>query len=336
LIGVPTFVVNGQTTMGYLIPISTIKSFMAGEIGTTYKVKYSLAFDTWLKKVYALQSAENIENNLFITPSFSGLKLTPTAMLEKSSNHLYNYTLSDADGDAIYINSLIATDNAAIQKYINHYRQKLRDSDLTTTQTTKRIGTTSWTIVAFSGETEVGYDYIQTSSTNKKYMEYTIIVDPANDDKLDGFVDFVERIVIKKPTIKSQVLNIPGIKLSSKWNLGIVKWIDDQGLNIYAFPSGDKFAIHISAVAPNSPITLKKMTSTLEDMYDNTGLTVNTETSKYASVSILRITDDNDKQALVAITTKQYGGKAIFVECFVDLKVISAKSDALNLVYKIL
>ena len=47
---------------------------------------------------------------------------------------------------------------------------------------------------------------------------------------------FVESIIIKKSSTKPQVLNLPGVKPSSKRGVSIVKWIDEDGLNIALLP----------------------------------------------------------------------------------------------------
>ena len=64
-IGIPTFVVNGQTTLWYIIPTDIIKQFIVWGFGTTYKSKFSASFDKRLKSIYTTQTKWIIENNLF-------------------------------------------------------------------------------------------------------------------------------------------------------------------------------------------------------------------------------------------------------------------------------
>jgi hypothetical protein len=63
--------VNGQTTLGYLIPIDIIKEFLAGDIGTTSTQKVAPAFTKRLDTQYGLSTQTKIDIPLFTTPVFS-------------------------------------------------------------------------------------------------------------------------------------------------------------------------------------------------------------------------------------------------------------------------
>ena len=104
--------------------------------------------------------------------------------------------------------------------------KQLKDNEMNPTKSTKKIGNTTRTVISFGSTDRVGYDYIQTTSTNKTYLEFTVYVD-TEDIKSDlaDLIDFVESTTIKKSSIKPQPFNLPVIKLSSKWNVGIVKWM---------------------------------------------------------------------------------------------------------------
>jgi hypothetical protein len=64
---------------------------------------------------------------------------------------------------------------------------------------------------------------------------------------LADLLAFVEDTTIKKSSIKPQPFNIPIVKLSSKRDISIVKWIKNEGLTINIFPVNGKYAadVHI-------------------------------------------------------------------------------------------
>jgi hypothetical protein len=174
--------------------------------------------------------------------------LTLDVGIEKKNNNLYRYSLSNANTSSVDIMSIIATDNTTISKYINDGMKQLTDGGYAPKKTTKRIGTTTWVIISFGDSDRVGYDYIQITSTNKTYLEFTVLVDQADvAEDLPDLIAFVENTTLKKPNTKAQVFNLPVIKLSSKWNIGIVKYFTSNGLSINIFPSNGKYTSEIAA-----------------------------------------------------------------------------------------
>lgn len=219
---------------------------MNGEFGTTYKKKYAVSFDRRLKSMYTLQTQGKIDNNLFSTDDFSEIGLILNSVIEKKNNNLYSYSFSNENDSNVAIASLIATDNAAITKYINNSMKQLVAGEYTPKKTTKRIGTTTRTVISFGDDDRVGYNYIQTTSTNKTYLEFTILVDKEDvDNDLSDLIAFVENTSLKKPSSMPQVFNLPMIKLSSKWNVGIVKYFNENGLSINIFPNNGKYQAEI-------------------------------------------------------------------------------------------
>lgn len=101
-------------------------------------------------------------------------------MIEKQSNNLYSYSFGNKNDSSVDMLSLIATDNATITKYINNTVKQLNDSKVSPKKSTKKIGNTTRTVIAFGDADRVGYDYIQTTSTNKTYLEFTVLVDKAD------------------------------------------------------------------------------------------------------------------------------------------------------------
>jgi len=55
-----------------------------------------------------------------------------------------------------------------------------------------------------------------------------VFADTANATDLSGLVQFVENTIIQKTYTNPQVFPIPSIKLSSKWNISIVKRLKDK------------------------------------------------------------------------------------------------------------
>lgn len=337
-VGIPTYVINGQTTMGYIIPLSTITGFIAGDFGTIYTTKYSVVFDKWLKSLYTLQSQGNIENNLFITPDFTDIGLTLNGMIEKKNNNLYQYSFVNKNDSSIDIVSLIATDNATITKYISNTMKQLSDSDFSPKKSTKKIGNTTRTVISFGDSDRVGYDYIQMTSTNKTYLDFTVLMDKGNaSSDLSDMIDFVENIAVKKTSIKPQVFNIPMIKLSSTWNIGIVKWMKSDGISLTIFPTNGKYVTELSAYIGEKWDTLKNITSQIRTAYENIGLTVTSQISKYPwSMSVTSIVDENNKSSLSALGIKKYGTSNLFIFANTVFNSISAKQEAITLGYKIL
>jgi hypothetical protein len=169
-------------------------------------------------------------------------------IVEKKANNIYSYSFSNKNESYVDMMSLIATDNAAVTKYINSTMKQLKDSDLSPTKSIKKIGNTTRAVIAFGDTDWVGYDYIQTTSTNKTYLEFTVYVDKEDvAADLANLIEFVENTTIKKTSIKPQPFNLPLIKLSSKRDIGIVKRIKDEGLTISIFPANGKYTadVHI-------------------------------------------------------------------------------------------
>jgi hypothetical protein len=143
--------------------------------------------------------------------------------------------------------SLIATDNTTITKYVNATMTQLRDSKMSPKKSTKRIGNTTRTVILFGESDWIGYNYIQTTSTNKTYLEFTVLIDKEDiRSDLATMIDFVEKTTIKKTSNKPQVFEIPMIKLSSKWNIGIVKWLKGNGVSLNIFPVNGKYVTEIN------------------------------------------------------------------------------------------
>lgn len=337
-IGIPTFVVNGQTTLWYIIPTDTIKKFIAWGIGTTYTQKYSSLFDQRIKSVYMLQTRWIIDNTLFTTPDFSGIGLKLDSAIEKKSNNLYRYSFSNKNDSYVDLMSLIATDNTAVTKYINDAIKDLTDRWFAPKRSTKRIGTTTRTVISFGDSDRVGYDYVQTTSTTKTYLEFTVLVDKADvASDLSDLIQFVEKTTLKKSYIKPQVFNLPMIKLSSKWNISIVKYFNDNWLSINIFPSNGKYVTEVSAYMGGKWDTLKIITTQLRNTYDGMGLTTTSETSKYPwSVSVTSVVDENNKISSSVLGVKKYGSSTIFIHINGKLSSSSAKKEAIALAYKIL
>ena len=336
-IGIPTFVVDGQTTLWYIIPTSTIKSFIAWEFGTVYKPKYSAVFDKRRRSIYTIKSQWNIVNNLFTTPSFSGAWLTLDSALEKPTNNLYTYTLYNGNNSLVSMLSLIATDNTAISKYIANTMKQLTDGGYTPKKSIKKIGNTTRNTILFGNDNGIGYDYIQTTSTNKTYLEFIIFADKSDLTDLSGLVQFVENTIIKKTYAKPQVFALPSIKLSSKWNISIVKRLKDQWITISLLPNDGRYIAELSLYPWTKWDTLKSVTQQLTDSYDSLGLTTTSETSKYpGSVSIIRTIDENNQESLSILWLKRYWGDNIYIHMSVTLSTSSAKTAAIALAYKIL
>lgn len=336
-IGIPTYVINGQTTLGYIIPISTIKDFIGGKFGTTYKIKYASAFDKRLKSIYTIQDKWLITNSLFTTTSFIGSNLALYSALEKKNNNLYMYSLHDTDYGSVTMRTLIASDNTAITRYINNSIKSFTDNDFTVKKGTKKIGTTSFTTILFSNENFVGYDYIQTSSTTKTHLEFIIFLDKESASDLSGLMQFVESTIIKKSYTKPQVFNIPAISLSSKRNISIVKWIQNDWMYIWLFPADGKYVAEVSAFAAEKWDTIKKATTQFADVYDYLWSTAVVETSKYPTkAGIISVTDENDKESLIILGLKKSWTTDFFVSIEIALNTSSAKAAALTMAYKVL
>jgi len=336
-IGIPTFVINGQTTLWYIIPTDTIKKFIAWDIGTKYTIKYSLVFDKRLKSIYTLQTQSIIDNNLFITPNFNDIGLVLDTAIEKKNNNLYSYSFINKNDSMVDMISLIATDNTTITKYINATMNQLRDSKMSPKKSTKRIGNTTRTIILFGESDWIGYNYIQTTSTNKTYLEFTVLIDKEDiRSDLATMIDFVEKTTIKKTSTKPQVFEIPMIKLSSKWNIGIVKWLKGNGVSLNIFPVNGKYVTEINIYMGTKWDTLKNITTQIRDVYENIGLTVKSETSKYPSMTITSIIDEKDKISLSVLGLKKYWTNNMFVHISTKLTSPSAKQEAIDLGYKML
>ncbi len=336
-IGIPTFVVNGQTTLGYIIPTSVIADFIAGKSWATHKPKYSLAFDKRLKSIYVMQDSWIIDNTLFTTPDFNEIGLVLDNGLEKKANNLYHYTLYNEHDSVVMLSSFIATNDAAMGAYANNVVKYLSKNQYSPKKTTKMMGGKKWNVISFGDETLIGYYYIQASSTTKTYLEFVVFADKDNIADLTDLTRFVEGITLKRNQVKAKVFNLPVVKLSSAWDIGIVKWLEDDGLSISIFPKNGKYATEISAYIGEKWDTLKTITNQVRDTYDMIGYTVKNEISKYPnSVSIVSATSEDENPIVSVFGLKKYGSNNMFIHINSELTSSSAKQEAIQLAYKIL
>jgi hypothetical protein len=234
--------------LGYLIPINVIRGFLSGDTGIAATQKVSPLFTKWLTTQYGLADVQNIDNDLFSTPDFSEYNLSLINATEKKTNNLYEYVLDADSGSQIRLQSVIATDDAAIQKYISAGVKSAKSLGRTVQKLTKKIGSTSFQVLVGIDEDIVIYDYVQTHSSNKTYLEFVILVDKdkAKTD-LANLINFVDAMTVKKSTSKPQALSFPGITLSSKRGVSIIKVLDGGELSISLLQKSDNFTIDISA-----------------------------------------------------------------------------------------
>ncbi|MEI8007976.1 MAG: hypothetical protein WCI00_00570 [bacterium] len=102
-------------------------------------------------------------------------------------------------------------------------------------------------VVSSISDNQIIYRYYQTHSTNKIYLQFIVAV--ASDTKTDlvGMLNFIEAITVQKSYTKSQVLNLPNVTLSSKRGVGILKSIDENGLNICILPKSNGYHLDLYA-----------------------------------------------------------------------------------------
>lgn len=336
-IWIPTFVVNGQTTLGYLIPIDIIKEFLAGDIGTTSTQRVAATFTKRLETQYGLVDQKNITNTLFTTPAFSGYGLYLFSAIEKKNNNLYAYVTENDNTSQVRMSSLIATDDAAIQKYVANEVKSMKAFGFSTQKTPKKIWTTTWQLITSISDDLIIYEYIQSHSTNKTYLEFIVMVD-REDAKADlvSLQTFVESIIIKKSSTKPQVLNLPGVKPSSKRGVSIVKWIDEDGLNIALLPKSWNFTINLSAYPGAKWVTIKKIMASIESMLDDMWVDYSPETSKYPSkVLFVSTVDEDNNVKMSAIGTVKSGTTSAFIQADISLRSASNKKEVIAMIYKI-
>lgn len=215
--------------------------------------------------------------------------------------------------------------------------KQLTDNEYAPKKTTKKIWTTTRTVISFGTDERVWYDYIKTTSTNKTYLEFVVYAYRDNIQDLADLVKFVENTTIKKSVTKPKQFNLPIIKLSSAWDIGIMKYIQYNWLSLNIFPTNSKYVTEIFTYIGEKWDTLKTVTSQMKDVYDGMWMTVTSETSKYpSSVSIISMIDENDKTTLSMIGVKKYGTINLFINITTNLISASAKQEVITLGYKIL
>lgn len=336
-IWIPTYVVNWQTTLWYIIPTSSIKDFIGWSLGTLYKKKYSIAFDKRLNSIYALQTHWIIDNKLFTTPDFNALWLKLDSVFEKEKNNLFTYSLSNANGSNVSVSSFIATDNDTIKRYVNSKMKEYAASEFSPHKSVKKIGTVSRTIVSIGWDDWVGYDYIKSTSTNKTYLEFIVYAKKSDIEDIADLIHFVENISVKKISTKPQAFNFPLIKLSSKWSIGIAKWLKEDWLLINIFPKNEKYVARVAIYTVEKWDTLKTFTKQVRDLYDSMWADATSITSKYPNdVSITSVVDEDGKTSLNIFGVKKYGTSKIVISVAIELSSNSAKQEAITLGYKIM
>lgn len=336
-IWIPTFVVNGQTTLGYIIPIDIIKEFLAGDIGTPATQKVAPAFTKRLDTQYGLATQTKIDIPLFTTPNFSGYGLSLFSALEKKNNNLYAYIAENENTSQVRMHSMIATDDTAIQRYVANELKSYKSFGFSAQKSTKKIWTTTRQVITSISDDLMIYQYIQSHSTNKTYLEFVVMVS-TEDARADlvHLQTFVESIIVKKSSTKPQVLNLPGVSLSSKRGVSIVKWLDDDGLNISVLPKSSNFTINLSAYPGAKWMTIKKIMTSIASTLDDMWVEYTSETSKYPSkVLFITTTDEDNNTKMSGIGTVKSGTTSAFIQADISLRSVANKKEAMNMMYKI-
>lgn len=336
-IGIPTFVINGQTTLWYIIPIEIIKQFIAWDFGTTYRQKIPATFTNWITSRYNLSTQENISNALFTTPDLGEYGLSVSSAIEKKNNNLYQYILENDNANQIGLYSLVATDDATIQQDITEVVSYYKSMGRSTKKISKKIGTMTRQVVSSISDDQIIYRYYQTHSSNKTYFQFIVAV-AAADAKTDlpGMLEFIESIDLHKVYTKPQVLNLPNVTLSSKRGLGIIKSVDEDWLNICLLPKSKGYHIDLYAEQNTNWQTIKKLLTTYKNQLDNMWIDYTVETSKYPSkVLFISTTDDADQINITAIGQTKNSSK-IFINGDIILYTASSKKDAMAMMYKVL
>ena len=335
-IGIPTFVVNGQTTLWYIIPTSIIQQFIAWDFGTLYRQKIPTTFTNRITSKYTLATQHIISNSLFTTPDLSWYWLSLSSEVEKKNNNLYQYILENANTNQIGIYSQVATDDATIQQDINEVVKYYKSIGASVQKSSKKIGTTTRQVVSSISDNQIIYRYYQTHSSNKTYLQFIVAV--ASDTKTDliDMLNFVEAITVQKSYTKPQVLNLPNVTLSSKRGVGIVKSIDENGLNICVLPKSNGYHLDLYAEQATKWQTVQKLLAAYKDNLDTQGITYTTESSKYPSkVFFISTTDENDQVSITSVWQTK-SNSSIFIHGNIVLYITTSKKDAITMMYKTL
>lgn len=337
LIGIPTFVVGGYSTMWYLIPSDMIKTFVSSW-GTVHRGTISPVFTKRLQSQYSLVAKSYIDNPLFTTPFLSGYALSLVSAIEKQPHNFYEYGLQDANEWGVRLRSLIATDNAAIQKYIANEIKTFQSRGMKTQKISKKIWNINRQVIVGIDDDNIIYEYIQSSSTNKTYLEFGALLDTEDaKGSLEDILAFIEGITVKRSTSKPQVLNVPSLKLSSKRWVSITKWIEEDGLHIRIFPNSTAYTMNISAEEWTKEDTIKKTMNEMESLFDDIDIDYTTETSKYPSkVWLLSMTDEEGNSYLLGIGLVKAWSKNIFIGYEVEIHRSTGKKEAIAMIYKTL
>lgn len=250
-IWIPTFVVNWQTTLWYIIPIKKINDFLSDKGWTKAKKQANKVFDNYIKNKYKVANNWKLDNLLFSTKNFKSNWLDVSSVIEKWEYNMYNYNITDKNSNSVDIYSIVFSQNFTITKYINANINSIRNvlkqwdiTDVKIKQETKKIGNIIRNVFYAEAEDILIIDYIQTNPSWNTFIEASI-VSTDKKEEVKELISLIESISLKSQSKKIWIINIAWVKFTTKWNIWIFKLIWEDWLWAQIIPENEKFVIEM-------------------------------------------------------------------------------------------
>lgn len=331
---IPSFLVNWETALWYIIPIDRINSFMKWNIWTASKKSIDPKFEKYLKDSYSIREKWIINNDLFSTDNFKELWFSLIWATEKKQNNLYTYDLMDNDWNIISLWSVVFSKNMEVKKYVNGFLLDLKQSWMSLKQQTKKIGGIDWIVVSYENDGEVWYIYTQSNPTSNTFIEYWLFVEKSNKNLIKDWLKFLENIKIKKINNASKSVDMPWIKLSTKWNIGIFKYLWNDWIDLSIIPSNENFSVYVSSKVIWGKVSLKDIVTSSKTILSELWYTVKIEPLKNLYIVYLTDPEWNYSVGCIWMTTEK--NVNVMISMSASLKSKKYEKEAIALFQKIL
>lgn len=335
---IPSFVINWQTTLWYIIPIEKINDFMKWKSWIRKTKAISPKFEKYIKNIYSISKRWTIDNWSFSSSNFNKIWFTLIGAIEKKDSNFFSYDFEDSDWNFIFIRTVVFSKNIDIKKYVDSNIKSIKEYWDKVKVTTKQIGNIKWSIISYEFEDFIWYLYSQTNPDWNTFLEYEFIVDKSSKKILNNGISFLEDIKLKSFNKTPKQVNIPWIKLSTKMNISIFKQIWIEWLDIFLILKDKNFTINISSQSLLSKISqneLKDIANYTKTILLDAGYDATVE--KLNNIYIIRTQNVAENFYWIsAIWFVSSNWNNILLNISADIKSRNQEKDAIEIFKKIL
>ena len=242
LVWIPSFLANGYSSLGYILDVKIVRSFLDWTLGKLVNLPISSGFVNHLSGITLLNNQWYIQNKFFTTPSFSDYNFTLTNVVEKWPQNMYYYTLYSSDGNLmISIQSVLRSTKTNPKEYTHYSADYYKQSGYKSTTTSKTLSWSKWQVIIASNNDTSLYTYIQDSAQSNVFLEVNIQANSdADTQTIRNALWFVESISLSKLPLKNPSVVTPQFQFAGQ-QYSLFKTLSDDSVNVFFVPQNQSF-----------------------------------------------------------------------------------------------